>query len=85
MSNLFRKLIQYILGTHPRTYTGWEDTKGNVPRWVEIEVKRIRKCYGGTSSSFLDKYWIVKGHHYIYKIQFLGQGGYLTSILKKRR
>ena len=64
--------------------TGWENC-GKVPPWVSREIVRIRKRYGGTSSSLLDKYWIIKGHHYVYKISFGGQGGPITYVSRRKR
>jgi len=65
--------------------TKWIDAEGKIPEWINNAVKQIYERYGGSSSSFLNKYWILKGKHYIYKIYFEGQGGSLTRIVKKPR
>jgi len=62
----------------------WVDTSHNVPKWVANYVTQLYKRYGGSSSSFVDKYWILKGKRFAYKISFEDQGRF-TRIFKKKR
>jgi hypothetical protein len=63
----------------------WIDTHGHVPRWVKKECGRIWSQNDKGSESFLNKYWIVEGRHFAYRIEFVGQHGSTTVIYKKRR
>jgi len=87
MPNFLQKMLRSLFdrGSSRESSRGWIDTEGNVPHWVDKEVYKIRKKHGGTSSSLLGKYWTIKGHHYVYRISFGGQGGSICSILKKKR
>jgi hypothetical protein len=63
----------------------WVNIDKNVPRWVDRECQRIWKRAGGSSSSYLDKYWVIEGHHYVYKVEFSGQGGTFRTVCRKKR
>jgi hypothetical protein len=73
---LFRKRLQK---------RRWEYIDRKIPKWVVRAEKRIRKKYGGTSSSLINKAFYLKGRTYRYRITFAGQGGYIAIIARKKR
>lgn len=59
--------------------------EGNIPHWVLSASERIHQKHGGSSSSFLDKYFILKGNHFEYKLTYEGQGGIICYVERRRR
>ena len=62
----------------------WEHIE-KYPRWVNNEIGNIYHKYGGTSSSLVDKAFYLKGNHFEYRIAFLGQGGYIVHVDRRKR
>lgn len=59
--------------------------KGDIPKWVLDEERRISRKYGGTSSSLLDKHFFLKGRHFEYRLTYAGQGGSIVYIHRRKR
>jgi hypothetical protein len=61
------------------------EIRGDIPQWVLSAEKQIERKYGGTSSSLVDKFFYLKGHHYRYRISYSGQGGSIVEIERRKR
>lgn len=59
----------------------WESIK-EYPSWVHNEINNISRRYSG--SSILDKAFYLKGNHFEYRIEFLGQGGSTLAIQRRK-
>jgi len=91
--SVLKGFIEDLIGE--KESNGWEyigeqfmvtgERKGNIPHWVVSALERIYQKHGGSSSSFLDKYFILKGHHFEYKLTYEGQGGMNCYVERRRR
>ena len=57
----------------------------DIPSWVKHKADGIHHRYGGTSSSFLDKYWTLTGSYFRYRVYWLGQGGSTLAVSRKKK
>ena len=87
------RILLKLFGEKEQHYGTWAhigsiaygNITGDIPNWVLSEEKRIKRKYGGTSSSLIDKAFYLKGHHFEYRITYSGQGGAIVEIERRKR
>ena len=56
-----------------------------VPRWVMKEMARLKRKYSWHELAHSDRYILLRGRHYEYRITPAGQGGPITYIERRIR